>query len=169
MQDGLRQSHALPVALRELSNDLGLDVADGAAVADLVDALGNVGAGEALQPADEGEVFADLHVGVKGRSFRKIADALLHFEGLFQDVETGHVGRTRRGRQEAGEDAHRGGLPGAVRTEKTNDLAFFHLEGDVIDGDRTSVSLRQTFDFNHSESRPKTADLPNKGHQEMPD
>jgi hypothetical protein len=31
-------------------------------------------------------------------------------------------------------------------------LSLFHLEGDIIDGHSTGVSLRQTFDFNHSES-----------------
>ena len=32
-------------------------------------------------------------------------------------------------------------LPGAVGAEEADDLSFFHFEGDVIDGDSTSVSL----------------------------
>ena len=44
--------------------------------------------------------------------------------GCSQHIETGDVRRAGRGRQEAGEDAHRGGLPGAVRAEKADDLPF---------------------------------------------
>jgi hypothetical protein len=71
---------------------------------------------------------------------------------LLEDVEDGDLRTAGSGRQKTGEDAHRGGFSGAIRAKKTNDLPFFHLEGDVIDGERTGVSLRQTFDFNHSES-----------------
>ena len=53
------------------------------------------------------------------------------------------------GREEAGEDAHRGGLAGAVGAEKADDLSFFDFEGDVVDSDSTGVSLGQTFDFDH--------------------
>jgi hypothetical protein len=67
------------------------------------------------------------------------------------------------GRQEAGQDAHRGGLPGAVRAKKTNDLSLLNLEGNVIDGERTRVSLRQTFDFNHRESLAENSEPAEKG------
>ena len=99
--------------------------------------------------ADEVEVFVDLHFRVEGRRFGQVADALLDFEGLFEDVEAGHVGRAGGGREEAGEDAHGGGLPGAVRPEEAHDLPFFHFEGDVVYRDSASVSLGQTFDFDH--------------------
>src|SRR6266704_1580161 len=75
-----------------------------------------------------------------------------------------------RGRQEAGEHAHRSGLAGAVWTQKTNDLPLFHLEGDVIDGQSAGVSLRQTFDFNHSESLAEYSEpAKTRGIWEMPD
>jgi hypothetical protein len=45
------------------------------------------------------------------------------------------------GREEAGQDAHRGGLAGAVGAEEADDLALFHLEGDVVHGDSACVSL----------------------------
>ena len=155
MQDGLRQTHALPVALGELADELVLDVANGAAVAHFVDALGRRRRwrGPSAVPTKVRYSLTSMS-GIERRGFGKIADAFLHFEGLLEDIETGHVRLARGGGQEAGEDAHSGSLSGPVGSEKANNLAFFHLEGDVIDGDGTSVSLRQTFDFNHSESQP---------------
>ena len=70
--------------------------------------------------------------------------------GLFEHVETGHGRLARGGREEAGEDAHGGGLAGAVLAEKTHNLALAYFEGNVLDRDMTRVSLGQTFDFNHS-------------------
>ena len=61
--------------------------------------------------------------------------------GCSMHVEAGDVGRARRGRQEAGEDAHRGRLSGAVGAQKADDLPLFHLKGDVVYRDIASVSL----------------------------
>ena len=61
--------------------------------------------------------------------------------GLLQHVEAGHRRAARRGRQEAGEDPHGGGLPGAVGAQEAHDLPLFDFEGDVVHGDSASVSL----------------------------
>ena len=58
--------------------------------------LGTSALAQALELAHKGQVFADLHVGIEGRGFGEIADALLHFEGLLEDIEAGHVRRARR-------------------------------------------------------------------------
>ena len=101
----------------------------------------DIGGRDALQLADKIQVLGDFHLRVERRSFGQVADAPFHLHGVFQHVKTGDVGRALRRRQEAGEDAHGGGLPGAVGAEEADDLAFFHLEGDVVHGDSASVSL----------------------------
>jgi hypothetical protein len=48
-------------------------------------------------------------------------------------------------------------------------LPLFHLEGNVIDGERARVSLRQTFDFNHRESLAEYSEPAEKeASKEMP-
>ena len=61
--------------------------------------------------------------------------------GLLETSKPATLAVPAGGREEAGEDAHRGGLPGAVRAEEADDLALFHLEGDVVYRDSTCVSL----------------------------
>ena len=141
VDDGLGDADALAVAFGQLADQLGADVAEGAAPDDLVGAALDVGAGDALELADEGEVLDDLHLGVEGRGFGEVADALLDLLRVLQHVEAGDGGLAGGGREEAGEDAHRGGFPGAVGAEEADDLALFHLEGDVVYGDSTCVSL----------------------------
>ena len=51
--------------------------------------------GDAFEPADEGEVLADLHFRVEGRRFRQVADALLDLQRVLQHVKAGDAGRCR--------------------------------------------------------------------------
>jgi len=51
--------------------------------------------------------------------------------------------------QDSGEDAHRGGLAGAVRAQKAEDLPRLHLEADIIDRFQLPVALHQVLDFDH--------------------
>jgi hypothetical protein len=95
------------------------------------------------------EVLDHLHFRIKGRCFGQVPDAFLDLHGVFDHVKTGDISGTRGWRQEAGEHAHRGGLAGAIGAEKTDDLPFFDLEGDVVDSDSTSVSLGESLDFYH--------------------
>ena len=63
------------------------------------------------------------------------------------------------GRQEAREDAHGGGLPGAVWPEKAHDLPLFDLERDIVYSDSAGVSLGETFDFDHIVYVPDKTDV----------
>ena len=103
----------------------------------------------ALQFADESEVLSNLHFRVKRGRFRKVADAPLHFHGLLEDVEAGHVGGAIGGRKKAGEDAHGGGFPGAVGAQETHDLPLLNFKRDVIHRDSAGVSLREVLNRNH--------------------
>ena len=51
-------------------------------------------------------------------------------------------------RNQALEDLHRGGLPGAVRTEQTEALAATHLQIEPVHRDHVGVLLDQVFDAN---------------------
>ena len=141
VDDGLRDAHALPVALRQFTDQLGPHVSERAALDHLVGAPFDIRAGNAFELADEREVLDHLHLGIHGRSFGQIADALLHLLRILQYIEAGDRGLAGRRREKAGEHAHRGRLPGAVRAKETYDLALFHLEGDVVYGDSTCISL----------------------------
>ena len=143
VDDGLREADALPVAFRKLADQLVADIADGAALHDFVDAARRDRSADALELADEVEVLADLHFRVERRRFGQVADALLHLHRLLHDVEAGDIAVPAVGRQEAGENAHGGGFPGAVRAEEADDLPLFHFKGDIVDSDVACVSLRR--------------------------
>ena len=149
MDDGLSDADALPVALRKLADDRVPDAAEGGALDHFIHPFGDIRAGDAFQLRDEGKIIADLHFRIERRGFGQVADVLADVERLLNDIETGHAGFARSRGQEAGEDAHRGGFSGAVLAEKPNDFALADFEGNVFDRYIASVSLGQTFDFDH--------------------
>ncbi len=126
-----------------------LYVGDGAALADEGDALFQLRAGEAFEAADEAQVLGGLHLEIERRRFGQIADAPAHFEGLGEDVVARDRGRSRGGREEAGEHAHGGGFTGAVGAQEAYDLAFVYGEGDVVNGGGAGVTLGQVCNSNH--------------------
>ena len=52
----------------------------------------------------------------------------------------------------AGQDAHGGGLAGAVGAEEAPDLPFLHPEGNVVDRQHAGELLGQVFDLDHPAS-----------------
>jgi hypothetical protein len=128
VDDGLSDADALAVALGELADQLGADLAERAFADDVIDARFDVALRDALELSDEQEVLDDLHFGVDGGSFREVPDTFFDLHGLLLDVEAGNGSLTRSGRQEACEHAHRGGFAGAIGAEEAHDLAFLHLE-----------------------------------------
>ena len=53
------------------------------------------------------------------------------------------------GRQKAGQNAHGCRFSGPIWAQKADDLSLFDLERDVVYRDIASVSLGETFDFDH--------------------
>ena len=100
------------------------------------------------------QILAHRHIRIQRRQFRQITDARFGGVGIGQNVVTvdGHhaVGR----RQIAGQNVHRGGFTGTVRTEKTDDLAFLDRKADVIHRRVRSVPFGQIFDLDHSGMPP---------------
>ena len=149
VNDRLREADPLPVAFGELAEELVFYVGDGTALGNVIDTFLQLGSGEAFQLTDEFEVFGGFHLRINGRRLGKIADPLLHFERLLEDVEAGDLRSACRRRHEAGQHAHGRGLPGAVWAEKSDDLSFSDFERDLIDSGGSCVPFGEIFDGNH--------------------
>src|SRR3989441_10020546 len=76
----------------------------------------------ALQLGDEAQVAGHRHVVVEGRALGQVADAAADLARLREDIEALDPDRAAGRRQEAGDDAHGGGLAGAVGAEEAEDL-----------------------------------------------
>ncbi len=149
MNDGLSEANALAIAFGKFAEDFVLYVGNGAAIEDTSDAIGEIGAAESLELARELEIFGGTHFKIERGRLGKVADAALHFEGILENVVARHGGRACCGPEEAGEHTHRGGLPGSIGAEKTDDLSLLHFEGDVVNGGVASVPLSKLFYGDH--------------------
>ncbi len=80
---------------------------------------------------------------------------LARLERVGDDVEAGDLGASARRRQVAGEDAHGGGLAGAVGAEKTEHLTAFDVKRNVGHRHARAVVLGEVFDANHATRLPQ--------------
>ena len=71
-------------------------------------------------------------------------------ERLLEGVEARDRSAAGSRRHEAGENPHRRAFAGAVRAEKSHDLAFADLEVQVLDGGLAGVTFGQIFNFDHA-------------------
>ena len=141
VDDGLREAHALPVALREAAALPVGHVGHPGALHHLVHATADVLA-HALDLGDKRQVLANRHVGVERRRLGQVARAPLGLDGLLEHVVAGHGGGAGRGGHVARDDAHRRGLAGAVGAQEPKDLARLGAEAHVIDGREGAVAFR---------------------------
>src|SRR5512145_1226377 len=90
-----------------------------------------------VEPADLGgkrQVFANAHVVIKGRTLRQVAEHPTYPDRVVEHGVPVHLRRSRRGRDEARQNAHRGRFAGPVGTEKADDLAALDLEVYFVQG-----------------------------------
>ena len=106
----------------------------------------------AFDLGDEGQVLAHGHVRIERRRFRQVAGAPLGFERLLEHVEAGDGGLALGGRHVAGDDAHRGGLAGAVGAEKSEDFARLGAKTHIVDGRDRAVMLGKVLNLDHERS-----------------
>ena len=80
------------------------------AEAGTVDHAGDPASGirDFVQPGDEGEVFADIQVGVQGIVLRQVTDATFDLHRKPGDILAAYAGRPGCLRQETGDDLHQG-------------------------------------------------------------
>ncbi len=147
---GVGQADALAEPLRERADDLAAHVLEVAEPLHVVDAVAHGARGDALEPGAEAEELVDPHVGVERDVLRHVADVAADVERIGHDVEARDVDAPVGGGQVAGEDLHRGALPGAVRPEEAHDLPLGHLERDVLNRLESCVRLGEIGDLDHS-------------------
>ena len=73
----------------------------------------------------------------------------LVLERLVEDVMSRHERASVGRRNVPREHAHRRGLARAVRAEKAENLASFHLEAHIVDGGEGAVALGEVLDLDH--------------------
>ena len=142
-EDGLGDADPLAVAFGELADDLVANALEVAELEHLINARAEHAALDLLQPPAEIEVFRHPHVLGQRIVLGHVADLALDLVGLRRDGHAADADAPGRGRQVAGEDAHRGGLAGAVGAEEAENFAPGHLEGDVIDRGDAGVGFDQ--------------------------
>ena len=150
----LRQTHSLPVALRELPAVAVGHVVDARLLHDAVHTGGAIRLGHGvahLDPRDEGQILAHGHFGIEGRRFRQVPRAALGLDGVREDVVARDDGFAVGRRHVAGEYTHRGGLTGAVRAQESENLTLLYTKGDVVDRGNRTVPLGEVLDLNHVE------------------
>src|SRR5207249_11108880 len=99
--------------------------------------------------AEESEIRAERHALVERGLIRDHAAALAHAVriGSDRDAVDEHVALARR--QDAGDDAARRRLAGAVRPEERDDLAGLDTERNVIERRGASEGARQVAHVDH--------------------
>jgi hypothetical protein len=129
------------------------DAVGGVAQPELVEQLPCPGTGvapaEAAQAPDHHQVLAAVQHLVEGRVLARDADPALDRGRLAHDIVTRDARRSPVGPGERGQDAHRGGLPGAVGPEQAQDRPGRHLEVEAGEGGRGPELLRQAACFDH--------------------
>ena len=97
----------------------------------MIRALQPVG-GQAVDPAEEVQVFLGGQVLIEGEALGHVADVLFDPVVFPDDVEAAHPALAAGGQQQAVQHADGGGFARAVGPQKAEDLPLLHLEADVV-------------------------------------
>jgi hypothetical protein len=149
VQEHLGHADPLPIPLRELADRLADHASQFALVDDGLDPLRPTRPLEPPRVGEELEQAAGGHVGVERAVFGEIPQPGGPGEPVGRHVEAGDAGRAGGGGEIPREHLHRRALPGAVGTEKGDDLAAGHAEGDVLGGDERAVILAEAVGLDH--------------------
>jgi len=95
------------------------------------------------QPAEHAQVLPAGEDLVDGGELAGEADAPAHLARVAGDVEAGHLGAAAVEADERGQDAHGGGLAGAVGAEQAVDRALRYGQVEPVEGVFLAVSLLQ--------------------------
>ena len=137
----LRQADALSIALRELSANPMRHVSEAANLEHVLERGFDLRARDVAQFRDEPQIGLDAHVGIERRIFRQVADFAASLERLRKNIESVNQHGARSRRHVAGDDAHRGGLAGAVGAEKAEDGTALGFERYVFNRDKVAVGF----------------------------
>ena len=88
--------------------------------------------GEAVDPAEKGEVFLAGQVIVQGKALGHITDVLFDLGVFPDDVETSHLTLAAGGQEQPVEHADGGGFARPVGPQETENLPPVDLKADVV-------------------------------------
>ncbi len=128
------QGQALPQAQGQVPGEVPAPLIQPHQGQDLLQARLQAGRGEAVNPAEKGEVLLGGEVFVEGEALGHVADAGLDAVLVPDDVEAVHPALAGGGQQEAVQHADGGGLAGAVRPQEAEDFTLGHRKADAVHG-----------------------------------
>ena len=149
VDERVREPDALPVTFRKRADDFFLNLFQPAQLLHIADAFRDPAVRNAFQRRAVIEILSDAHVVIERHVFRHVTEVRAGLERLLENIETGDRGAPGSRRHKTREDPHRRAFPGAVRSEKPHDLAFAHLETQVLDRRLPCVAFREIFNFDH--------------------
>jgi hypothetical protein len=155
LQEGGREPDALPIPLRERPDLLADHVPDARLFHHLLETLSRRLSLEAAHAGHPLEELEDEHLRVERVGFRQIAQGASDPDGVVEDVAAVDLGASGGRRDEAREDLHRRGLPGAVGPEKSQNFSLLDLEADVFERGHVSVPLGQPLGLDHHVAHAK--------------
>ena len=101
-----------------------------------------------IEPAEHAQVLASGQVLVDGGVLAGETDRAAYFIGLLDDVESCNSRATCSGCKQGRQDAHRGGLAGAVGAKEAHHLATLNSEVNAIEGANVTEGTHQPFGVN---------------------
>ena len=103
--------------------------------------------GDAVNPAEEIDVLFHGEIVVERELLRHVADVLADLFRILGHVEARHGAPAGSRCQQPAEHADDGGFARAVGSQKTEDFALGHLEGNVVHGHEIAEGLDQVANF----------------------
>ena len=132
MDDGRGQGQALLQAQGQGAGQVVAALLQVHQAQDLGDPLPEPVGGQAVDPAEEVQVFLGGQVLIEGEALGHVADVLFDPVVFPDDVEAAHPALAAGGQQQAVQHADGGGFARAVGPQKAEDLPPLHLEADVV-------------------------------------
>ncbi len=153
VQDGGAQSQPLPPAAGQLAREALLSSHQSRHLERPRLACGLPLLGDAVDAAVEVQVLLDGEILVEREPLGHVADDLLDRFALGPDVKPADPARSAGRGEQAREHPDGRGLPGAVGTEKPEDLARGNLEREAVHGDEVAEAALEILDAD-GEVRP---------------
>lgn len=105
--------------------------------------------GHIIKHGMEGQILPAPQAIFQAGILEDQADGPAHGGGVFRHVKAIDVGAARSRTQQRGEHINGSGLPGAIRSEKSEDLTFLYIKGNPFDSGEISIFTDQLVNFNH--------------------
>jgi hypothetical protein len=138
MDRGDHQGNALLLSPGELAEAFGAGVVEFNGVQDTIDMV--FAKGDAIDAGVESDDLGDGQLGLEARGLQLYAHRSAGVKGLSLAVIAGYCNGACGWGQQPFHCAEGAGFAGAVWAEESEDLAWFHLEGDLFDGLEAAVA-----------------------------